>query len=144
MSTDFVKSKVAGSPWWLVLMEGIAALILGILLLLAPGKALVALMGVVGLYFLVRGILYIVEIFRDQTQWLAKLIAGVLCIIIGIIVGGMLGGVLGILLAAPTIASGVVLTSYIYHKLLDLPPWSVESSVQDEEEERSNGGQNIG
>jgi uncharacterized membrane protein HdeD (DUF308 family) len=86
MSTDWVKSRVAGSPWWLVLIEGVAVLILGILLLLAPGKALVTLVGVVGLYFLVRGILYIVDIFRDRTQWLAGLIAGVLCIIIGIIV----------------------------------------------------------
>jgi uncharacterized membrane protein HdeD (DUF308 family) len=86
MSTDFVKSKVAGAPWWLVLIEGVAALILGILLLLAPGKALVALVGVVGLYFLVRGILYIVEIFHDASQWLAKLIAGILAIAVGIIV----------------------------------------------------------
>jgi uncharacterized membrane protein HdeD (DUF308 family) len=86
MSSEFVKAKVGGAPWWLVLIEGVAALILGILLLLAPGKALVALVGIVGLYFLVRGILYIVEIFRDQTQWLAKVIAGVLSIIIGIIV----------------------------------------------------------
>jgi len=44
-------------------------------------------------------------------------------VIIGIIVGGMLGGVLGMLLAAPTIASTVVLVSYVYCKLLDLPPW---------------------
>lgn len=55
-------------------------------------------------------------------------------VIIGIIVGGMLGGVLGILLAAPTIASAVVLTSYVYHKLLDMPPWPIESNEQDEKE----------
>jgi predicted PurR-regulated permease PerM len=44
-------------------------------------------------------------------------------VIIGIIVGGILGGVLGMLLAAPTIASAMVLLFYIYCKLLDLPPW---------------------
>ena len=35
-------------------------------------------------------------------------------VIIGIIGGGMLAGVLGILLAAPTIASGVALARYVY------------------------------
>jgi predicted PurR-regulated permease PerM len=45
-------------------------------------------------------------------------------VIIGIIVGGILGGVLGMLLAAPTIASIMVLLSYVYCKLLDLPPWA--------------------
>jgi predicted PurR-regulated permease PerM len=44
-------------------------------------------------------------------------------VIIGIIVGGILGGVLGMLLAAPTIASAMVLLFYIYCKVLDLPPW---------------------
>ena len=65
-------------------------------------------------------------------------------VIIGIIVGGMLGGVLGILLAAPTIASVVVLNSYVYHKLLDLSPWPVESNVQDEHDGRSDGDQDVG
>ncbi len=65
-------------------------------------------------------------------------------VIIGIIVGGMLGGVLGILLAAPTIASIAVLNSYVYRKLLDLPPWPDESNVQDEEKGRSGSGQDVG
>jgi predicted PurR-regulated permease PerM len=65
-------------------------------------------------------------------------------VVIGIIVGGMLGGVLGILLAAPTIASAVVVIFYVYCKLLDLPPWPVESSVQHEDQGRGNGGQDAG
>ena len=44
-------------------------------------------------------------------------------VIVGIIVGGTLAGVLGMLLAAPTIASLVSLITYVYRKLLDLPPW---------------------
>ncbi len=47
--------------------------------------------------------------------------------IIGIIVGGLMAGMLGILLAAPTIASFVVLIRYVYCKMLDLPPWPVET-----------------
>jgi predicted PurR-regulated permease PerM len=72
-------------------------------------------------------------------------------VIIGIIAGGMLGGVLGILLAAPTIASALVLISYAYRKLLDLPPWpdldekrdrTAKPEAQDENtgDERSNDG----
>ncbi len=57
-------------------------------------------------------------------------------VIIGIIVGGML--------AAPTIASAVVLVFYVYCKLLDLPPWPAEPDAQDGEAERSNGGQDAG
>ena len=115
MNTDAVQPQVAGSPWWLVLIEGIAALILGILLLLAPGKALIALVGVVGLYFLVRGILYFVDIFRDQSQWLAKLIAGILCIVIGIIVvqhpawaAALVPAAVGWIVAIGTIAVGAI------------------------------------
>jgi len=44
-------------------------------------------------------------------------------IIIGIIVGGTLAGVLGMLLAAPTIATAGLLARYLYHKLLNMPPW---------------------
>ncbi len=61
-------------------------------------------------------------------------------VIIGIIGGGMLAGVLGILLAAPTIASAVVLTFYVYCKLLDLPPWPVEPDAQDGRGERPDNG----
>jgi len=44
-------------------------------------------------------------------------------VIIGIIGRALLVGVLGMLLAAPTIASALVLVRYVYCKLLDLPPW---------------------
>jgi predicted PurR-regulated permease PerM len=55
-------------------------------------------------------------------------------VVIGIIGGGILGGVLGILLAAPTIASAFMLTAYVYRKLLDMPPWPVESDAPEEKE----------
>ncbi len=53
-------------------------------------------------------------------------------VIIGIIGGGMLGGVLGILLAAPTIASVFMLSSYVYRKLLDMPPWPDAAEEKEE------------
>lgn len=62
-------------------------------------------------------------------------------VVIGIIGGGMLAGVLGILLAAPTIASAVVLARYVYHKLLDMRPWPVDPNTQDEAQKASDGAQ---
>jgi predicted PurR-regulated permease PerM len=42
--------------------------------------------------------------------------------LMGVIAGASLGGVLGILLAAPTISTLRVLSSYVYRKLLDIEP----------------------
>jgi predicted PurR-regulated permease PerM len=66
-------------------------------------------------------------------------------VIIGIIGGGLLAGVLGVLLAAPTIASAGVLARYVYCKLLDMDPWSVDLHAQEEEQKalsrsQANGG----
>jgi uncharacterized membrane protein HdeD (DUF308 family) len=72
--------------WWLVLLEGVAAIILGLLLLIAPDKTLILLIQVVGFYLLVRGILAIVHIFVDRSMWLAQLIVGILGIIAGVVV----------------------------------------------------------
>jgi predicted PurR-regulated permease PerM len=43
-------------------------------------------------------------------------------VLMGVIAGASLGGVLGILLAAPTLSTLRVLSSYIYRKLLDIEP----------------------
>ncbi len=38
--TTATKDEVAGIPWWLVLIEGIALIIIGVLLLSYPGRTL--------------------------------------------------------------------------------------------------------
>jgi hypothetical protein len=43
-------------------------------------------------------------------------------VLMGVIAGASLGGVLGIFLAAPTLSTLRVLSSYIYRKLLDIEP----------------------
>ena len=83
---DAMKERVLSSPWWLVLIEGIAAVVLGILLLAAPGKTLIALVAIVGLFFIVKGVLYFAGLFVDRSQWFAKVIAGILSLVVGIIV----------------------------------------------------------
>ncbi len=72
--------------WWLILLEGIAAIVVGLLLLVAPGETLVTLIQIVGLYLLVRGMLAIIHIFLDRRAWGAYLLGGVLGILAGIVV----------------------------------------------------------
>src|SRR5258708_9650199 len=54
-------------PWWVVLIEGIFSLILGIFLITAPGMTTVFLVTVLGFYWLVRGIFSLVGIFISGT-----------------------------------------------------------------------------
>jgi uncharacterized membrane protein HdeD (DUF308 family) len=73
-------------PWWAVLIEGIAALIIGVLLLMSPATTTVVLIQFLGWYWLITGIISIVMIFIDSTGWGWKLISGILGIIAGIII----------------------------------------------------------
>jgi len=80
------QSKTTGVPWWLVLIEAIALLILGILFIAEPRMTTTIVVYLLGLYWLVAGILRIVMIFQDKAMWGWKLFAGMLGILAGIIV----------------------------------------------------------
>jgi uncharacterized membrane protein HdeD (DUF308 family) len=102
-------------PWWLVLLEGIAAVIIGIFLLAAPADALLFLVQVLGFFWLIGGIFRIVSIFVDSSLWGWKLFAGVLGILAGIVVlqhplwsAVLVPTVLIILLGIQGIISGVI------------------------------------
>jgi uncharacterized membrane protein HdeD (DUF308 family) len=73
-------------PWWLVLLEGIFAVLFGLLLLVAPGSTLVFLVQVLGFYLLIDGILRLVSIFLDSSLWGLKLAIGILGILGGLVV----------------------------------------------------------
>jgi len=73
--------------WWVFLLEGIAALIFGGLLLAAPAATLVALAVFLGFYLLFVGVLELVRVFVDRSQpWIWSLLIGILGIVAGIIV----------------------------------------------------------
>jgi uncharacterized membrane protein HdeD (DUF308 family) len=80
--------EAAGFPWWLVLVEGIIALIFGLLLITAPSATSVFLVTLLGLYFLIRGIFSIIEIFlpNRSIHWGWLLLMGIVGIIAGIVV----------------------------------------------------------
>ena len=80
-------------PWWVVLVEGIFALIFGLFLITAPGATSVFLVTVLGFYWLIRGIFSIIEIFipNTGTHWGWLLFMGILGIIAGMVVLRNLG-----------------------------------------------------
>jgi uncharacterized membrane protein HdeD (DUF308 family) len=74
-------------PWWLTLILGIFAVIIGAVLLWAPAKtqvnAYVLLVQLLGIWWLVSGILDLVVLFIDRTAWGWKLFMGIISIIAG-------------------------------------------------------------
>lgn len=71
------------TPWWVVLLQGIFAAIIGLLLLISPGATLLVLVQLLGFYWLIAGIFGIVSIFIDSSLWGWKLFAGILGILAG-------------------------------------------------------------
>ena len=81
-------STPATNRWWLVLLQGIAAIILGLLLLASPGAAVATLVVFIGIYWLVDGLFSIIRIFMggSDLHWGWLLLRGVVGIIAGILV----------------------------------------------------------
>jgi uncharacterized membrane protein HdeD (DUF308 family) len=104
-----------GIPWWVPLLQGIAAIIIGFFLLTNPAATSVFLVQVLGWYWLITGIISIVMIFVDSTGWGWKLFAGILGIIAGMYIVNhplvstlMVPTVLVIVLAVQGIIIGII------------------------------------
>ncbi len=87
-STNAVAAEVPACPWWIILVEGIFALIFGLFFIAAPGATSVFAVTVLGFYWLIRGIFAIIEIFIPSTgtHWGWLLFMGILGIIAGMAV----------------------------------------------------------
>jgi len=73
--------------WWLFLLQGIAGILLGVMLITAPGQTLVSLVTFLGFYWLITGVLSFVQMFVDRSvPWIWSLLSGVLGVAAGIIV----------------------------------------------------------
>jgi uncharacterized membrane protein HdeD (DUF308 family) len=96
--------------WWVFLLEGIAALIFGALLLTNPAATLVALAIFLGFYLLFIGVLELVRMFVDRGQpWIWSLLLGILGIAAGIIGAFSGGGVGSFLLGLISLLIGALL-----------------------------------
>jgi len=108
------------SAWWIVLLEGIAALVLGVLFLRTPASSLLALTVFLGAYWLIRGIIGLIDVGIGPGITLGwRLFASIVSIVAGLFVlaypltsAGLLPVVYVIVLGVDALISGVV---YIYH-----------------------------
>ena len=74
------------SIWWLFLLQGIAAIVLGLMLLTAPGATLVLIVTFLGFYWLIEGILALVHVFVDRSvPWIWSLLTGLVGIAAGVL-----------------------------------------------------------
>ncbi len=79
-------TKPAPLPRWLVLLQGIVALALGILLLAYPVGTLAVLIVFLGIYWLMNGIFVLASLYSDRSDWGWKMLVGVLGLLAGILV----------------------------------------------------------
>jgi uncharacterized membrane protein HdeD (DUF308 family) len=109
--------SVPAFPWWIVLVEGIFSLIFGFLLIAAPGATSVFLVTVLGFYWLIRGIFYLIQIFvpGSNLHWGWLLFSGIVGIIAGLAVLRhplyatlLIGNLLVIIVAVGGLIIGVV------------------------------------
>ncbi|KKG90435.1 HdeD family acid-resistance protein [Methanosarcina mazei] len=74
------------SPWWVVLLEGIFAIIVGLFLLYSPAITTVILIQVLGIFWLAGGILSVLGAFVFSGNRMWELLSGILSIIAGIVI----------------------------------------------------------
>jgi uncharacterized membrane protein HdeD (DUF308 family) len=73
-------------PWWIVVLEGIISIILGLFLLFQPVQTTITLVQILGLFWLLGGVLTILSLLVDREDMGWKLLSGLSGIIIGAIV----------------------------------------------------------
>jgi uncharacterized membrane protein HdeD (DUF308 family) len=71
-------------PWWLVLIQGIVTLILGLFFLYRPYGTLFVLVTFLGAYWFVSGIIGLISLFWDRTNLGMKLLFGILGLLAGL------------------------------------------------------------
>jgi uncharacterized membrane protein HdeD (DUF308 family) len=71
---------------WLIVIQGVAAILLGLALLTAPGASSVILVQFLAIYWLISGTIGLVSLIWDRSQWGWKVFGGILGIIAGMAV----------------------------------------------------------
>lgn len=84
-------------PWWATLIQGIAAVVIGALLIFQPLPTTVTLVYFFGWWWLISGIFELGSLFVDRTAWGWRVFTGILSIFAG-----------GYIIAAPLIGAAIV------------------------------------
>jgi uncharacterized membrane protein HdeD (DUF308 family) len=73
--------------WWVYLLQGIAAIILGLMFLAAPDATLLTLVTFIGVYWLITGVFSFVRMFVDRSiPWFWSLLIGIVGVLAGVFV----------------------------------------------------------
>lgn len=83
MSATAIDNKPLHMPWWIPLIQGIAAVILGILLWTNPAQTAVILVQFLAIYWIVAGVMELLRLFVDRSHWGWKVFSGLLGILAG-------------------------------------------------------------
>jgi uncharacterized membrane protein HdeD (DUF308 family) len=107
--------RVIRKTWWVPLLQGVAALIIGLLLFARPGATLVVLTMFLGAYWLVGGLFDIVGAVsrRDSDKhWALALVSGILGVVVGFLLLGqpILGAMATSLALVSLLAIGAILS----------------------------------
>ncbi len=78
--------QTRGGPRWLLLVQGILLILLSILVFTAPGATIQFLVVLLGVYWLVSGVMHLFWLIFDRTSWGAKVILGLLGIAAGLLI----------------------------------------------------------
>jgi len=95
-STSTTRAFV-GVPWWATLIQGIAAVAIGVLLMVQPLTTTVVLVTFFGWWWLISGIFELGTLFVDRTAWGWRVFTGLLSILAG-----------GYIIAAPFLGTAIV------------------------------------
>ena len=63
-----IRISLQAVPWWLVLLQAILSIFIGIVVLSAPGTAMLVIVRLLGLYWLIKGIFSLTAIFHPETR----------------------------------------------------------------------------
>jgi uncharacterized membrane protein HdeD (DUF308 family) len=67
MNTEPSK-RLTAAPWWLVLLQGVASIVVGILMLSSPGITMIVLVRLLGWYWLIKGIFSLTAVFHPEAK----------------------------------------------------------------------------
>jgi len=79
-----VAAAISGMPWWLVLIWGILAVIIGIALVATPLVTIFYLILILGIYWFIGGIFTLISLISDRSNLGWKIFLGIISIIAGI------------------------------------------------------------
>jgi uncharacterized membrane protein HdeD (DUF308 family) len=83
-TTPFTALTGGRALWWNTLIGGVAAIVIGVLLLTVPVQALAVFAQLIGIYWLVTGVVALVSLFVDRSNWGWKLLVGVVGVLAGL------------------------------------------------------------